>query len=99
MKPAREDNSIGLSHVTESKMIKHALDKAFQSDDHVIVEQYIPGREIRVAVIPQRVINNIDTPIDQPTVESDELYVTPFLEYLFKGENKIRTMDDKMDHD
>lgn len=38
VKPAREDNSIGLSHVTEPKMLKHALDKAFQSDDHVIVE-------------------------------------------------------------
>lgn len=99
VKPAREDNSIGLTHVKEPNMLKKALDTAFESDDHVIVEQYIPGREIRVAVIPQRVINNIDAPLDQPTVESEELYVTPFLEYLFPGESKVRSKESKMDHD
>lgn len=52
VKPAREDNSIGVTHVKNREMLQGALDKAFESDDHVIVEDYIPGREIRVAVVP-----------------------------------------------
>lgn len=69
------------------------------SDDHVLVEDYIPGREIRVAVIPQRVIDNIDKPLDSPSSESDELVVLPFLEYLFNGDVEIRTSEQKMDFD
>ena len=52
VKPAREDNSIGVTHVKTPDMLEAALDKAFESDDHVIVEDYIPAREIRVAVVP-----------------------------------------------
>jgi len=51
IKPAREDNSQGVSLVKTANTIPSALDKAFDKDDHVIVEEYIPGREIRVAVI------------------------------------------------
>jgi len=53
IKPAREDNSLGVSLVKELDKVNAALEKAFKLDDHVIVEEYIPGREIRVAVIPQ----------------------------------------------
>ena len=98
MKPAREDNSIGVTHVKTDDMLKQGLDHAFESDDHVIVEDYIPGREIRVAVVPKRVIDNIDRPIDSPTIESDELVVMPFLEYLFNGEEKIRSSESKYNH-
>ena len=80
-------------------MLKGALDKAFASDDHVIVEDYIPGREIRVAVVPQRVINNIDAVLDIPLEETDEIVVLPFLEYLFNGQDKIRVPESKLNHD
>lgn len=79
-------------------MLQGALDKAFESDDHVIVEDYIPGREIRVAVISQAVIDNIDAPMDTPSVDSDELVVLPFLEYLFNGKAEIRDPESKLNH-
>lgn len=53
VKPAREDNSIGLSLVKTSTVeeVAGALTKAFKNDEHILVEEYIPGRELRVAVM------------------------------------------------
>lgn len=53
VKPAREDNSIGLSLVrtSENEELAAALAKAFQHDSHILVEEYIAGRECRVAVL------------------------------------------------
>merc|ERR1719359_1734661 len=46
VKPAKEDNSIGLSLVKTDSLEKltEALSKAFSYDDHVLVEEYIAGR-------------------------------------------------------
>ena len=63
------------------------------------MEEYIPGREIRVAVIPQRVIDNIDSPFESQNIETDELVVMPFLEYLFPADREIRTPESKLNHD
>ena len=60
VKPAREDNSNGVTHVKKRKDLQAALDEAFKWDDKVLVEAFIPGREIRVAIVPQKVIDNID---------------------------------------
>jgi len=51
VKPAREDNSIGLSLVRTDDKLAAALSKAFQYDSHILVEEYIAGRECRVAVL------------------------------------------------
>mmetsp|Transcript_91512 Transcript_91512/g.267785 ORF Transcript_91512/g.267785 Transcript_91512/m.267785 type:complete len:405 (+) Transcript_91512:78-1292(+) len=53
VKPAREDNSIGLSLVKKGtpEDLSAALVKAFQYDDYVLLEEYIAGREIRIAVL------------------------------------------------
>jgi len=39
VKPAREDNSIGVGHVRTPDMLSAALNKAFAADDHVIIER------------------------------------------------------------
>lgn len=104
IKPAREDNSLGVGLVKDIDKLPAALVKAFEYDDHVLVEEQIPGREIRVAVIPQYVIDNIDTPLSTPLNKSNELVVMPFLEYLFKVNSEdvnseIRLPESKLQHD
>jgi len=73
VKPAREDNSNGVTHVKKRKDLKAALNEAFKWDDKVLVEQFIPGREIRVAIVPQKVIDNIDVELkyNAPAVKFD----------------------------
>ena len=47
VKPAKEDNSNGVSLCREEAEVLPALEKAFYYGEEVIVEEFIPGREIR----------------------------------------------------
>merc|ERR1719326_2369306 len=53
VKPNREDNSIGLTLVKTGTVeaVTAALSKGFQYDDQILVEEFIAGRECRVAVL------------------------------------------------
>lgn len=81
VKPAREDNSVGLSLVHHPDHLDTALLDAQRHNAGVIVEQYIPGREIRVAVIEV----------------GDELIVPAMLEYGVSHSHPMRTIEDKLE--
>lgn len=51
IKPATEGSSIGMSIISEKSKLSTALDTAFSSDSHVLVEKFIPGDELTVAVV------------------------------------------------
>lgn len=80
VKPNAEDNSLGVTLVYRSDQIPQALQAGFKHDDRVLVEAYIPGRELRVAVIER----------------DDQLYVPAMIEYLVSEDNPIRTVHDKL---
>ncbi len=80
VKPNSEDNSLGVTLVWEENQIKEALQQGFKYDDQLLVEEYIPGREIRVAVIEHQ----------------GELYIPSTIEYLVSEENPIRTVKEKL---
>ncbi|HWJ91904.1 MAG TPA: D-alanine--D-alanine ligase [Flavisolibacter sp.] len=50
VKPNNGGSSIGMSKVSEAGQLKAALEKAFQEDDQVLVEEMIQGREFTVGV-------------------------------------------------
>jgi len=85
VKPAREDNSIGLSLVKSNEDLAAALAKAFQYDNHVLLEEYIAGRECRVAVLEMADGSG-----------SVHLEVLPKIEYLLED---IRTSAHKLSTD
>ncbi|HET9139562.1 D-alanine--D-alanine ligase family protein [Actinophytocola sp.] len=51
VKPAREGSSIGVSKVEDWAELPAALDRARASDDKVLVEAAVPGREIDIGVL------------------------------------------------
>ncbi len=81
VKPAREDNSLGLSLVERPDQLGAAIVAAERYDAGVLVEQYIPGREIRVAVV------ELD----------GELVVPAMMEYGVSEDHPLRTVEDKLD--
>ncbi|UWR21611.1 hypothetical protein [Sulfitobacter sp. S190] len=81
VKPDSEDNSIGLSLVQDPADLPRALADAWACGDSVLVEQYVPGREIRVGVLD---ING-------------EARVLPILEYHVSEAHPIRRREDKVD--
>ncbi len=51
VKPASQGSSIGLSIVESEKQLKQAIEHAIGFDERIIIEEYIPGREITVGIL------------------------------------------------
>ncbi len=51
VKPCQEGSSVGVTIVVETGSISDALEKAFAYDTQILIEEYIPGREIQVGVL------------------------------------------------
>lgn len=51
VKPSNGGSSIGLDIVSNEKDLAKAIEDAFKYDDKLIIEEYIPGREITVGII------------------------------------------------
>ncbi|MFA4874302.1 MAG: D-alanine--D-alanine ligase [bacterium] len=51
VKPSREGSTINMTIVNDAKDLASALKIAEQSDNKILVEQYIPGREITVGIL------------------------------------------------
>jgi D-alanine-D-alanine ligase len=79
VKPASEDNSFGLSLVKTSS-VKDAADAlafAFKYDDRILVEEYIPGQEVRVACL------------EVEDGEGFRLAILPKIEYILEDVRKM----------
>ena len=59
VKPAREGSSIGMAKVTSAKQLATAIQDAFKYDNQVLLEQYIDGPELTVAVLQGQALPSI----------------------------------------
>jgi D-alanine-D-alanine ligase len=69
VKPCNEDNSRGITLVKREEDAEKAIEYAFSFDERVVVDEYIAGRELRVACIEE---------------EDGSLTVLPKIEYFLK---------------
>jgi len=81
VKPSTTENSLGISLVYHSSELEAAVDLAFSHSSQVVIEDFIPGREIRVGVI-----ENVD----------GDLIPLPPVEYKIE-QNSIRSFEDKLE--
>ena len=51
VKPSQEGSSVGVAIVSEEGQISAAMDRAFEYDPEILIEEYIPGREIAVGIL------------------------------------------------
>ncbi|MEM6760450.1 MAG: D-alanine--D-alanine ligase [Pseudomonadota bacterium] len=80
VKPDSEDNSLGISVVRDPGDAAEAVAHARRFADVVFVESYIPGRELRVAVVER----------------NGDLYVPAMTEYPVSEARPIREVEDKL---
>ncbi|MGD1841903.1 MAG: hypothetical protein ACFB0B_13565 [Thermonemataceae bacterium] len=80
VKPNCADNSEGLSLVKEKGALSEAIEKALSFDAEVLLEEFIPGRELRGAVIKQ----------------GEQYYTPAFIEYGVSQARPIREKEDKL---
>jgi D-alanine-D-alanine ligase len=51
VKPSKQGSTVGLSIVRDIGQLRAAIDEAAKYDDEVMVEQFIPGRELTVGIL------------------------------------------------
>lgn len=56
VKPVRQGSSVGLSLVRDGKDLREAVDRAFSVDCEILIEEYIPGRELTVGILGREVL-------------------------------------------
>lgn len=60
VKPRREGSSVGVVRVDNLEQLKRGIDNAAQYDRHVLVERFITGTEVAVAILDGRVLGAIE---------------------------------------
>jgi D-alanine-D-alanine ligase len=51
VKPSKQGSTVGLNVVKEPADLQAAIDEAFDFDDEVMIEKFIPGRELTVGIL------------------------------------------------
>jgi D-alanine-D-alanine ligase len=90
VKPSRQGSSIGLSIIEDPGFLPKALDLAFETDDKVIVQQYIKGRELTVAILDDQPLPVIEIVTTKKFFDYEAKYEKGFTDYIVPA---------KIDHD
>ncbi len=90
VKPARQGSSIGLSVIDNVARMHTALDLAFETDDKVIVQKYVNGRELTVAILDDKPLPVIEITTTNRFFDYEAKYEKGFTEYIVPA---------KIDHD
>jgi D-alanine-D-alanine ligase len=60
VKPANHGSSIGLSLVEDQSQLPAAIELAFKFDEHIIIQEYISGRELTVGILDESALPVIE---------------------------------------
>lgn len=82
VKPSREGSTINVSIVKGQKDLKPALEAAFESDDKIVVEKYIKGREVTIGVLNGRALTSLEVAPKSGFYDFESKYTKGKTEYL-----------------
>jgi len=88
VKPSNGGSSIGLNIVDNEQGLKDAIRDAFKYDDKLIIEEYIPGREITVGVMEDRALPIVEIVPKRKFFDFTAKYEKGFTEYIVPAEIK-----------
>ncbi len=88
LKPVTGGSSIGASKVDDADQAAEALDATLGTQPEMLIERYIPGRELTIACLGQR---PGDAPLVLPAIEIQPLTKSGIFDYEAKYDpNKVR---------
>ncbi len=94
VKPNNADNSDGVSLVRNEIELEKALEKAAEFDIEILIENFIPGRELRGAIVELERAFTI-LPFIEYGVHKDQPIRNPEDKLKFDGEGKLLDQSDK----
>jgi len=86
IKPAAEGSSIGVSIVKERSSAGAAMEQAAGFGKRIIVEKYIPGKEIQVGILNDRVLGSVEVRPLREFYSYEAKYTAGLTEYILPPE-------------
>lgn len=86
IKPAAEGSSIGVSIVKEPSSLRTAIEHAAGFGKRVIVEKYIPGKEIQVGILGDRILGAVEVRPKLEFYSYEAKYTAGLTEYILPPE-------------
>ncbi|MGH7198754.1 MAG: D-alanine--D-alanine ligase family protein [Candidatus Omnitrophota bacterium] len=83
VKPSRAGSSVGISIVSDARDYEKACEEAFHYDDTVLVEQYIPGRELTVGFLGNEALPVVEVIAQRKFYDYEAKYNDPGTRYEF----------------
>lgn len=81
VKPRREGSSVGVCKATNMKELTIAVQEAFLYDEGVLVERFVKGTEVAVALLDGKVLGSIEIVPDGELFDFGAKYRSPKTEY------------------
>lgn len=91
VKPSNGGSSIGLNIVNNEEHLKIAIDDAFRYGDELIIEEYIPGREITVGIIEDKALPIVEIVPKRKFFDFTSKYEKGMAEYIVPAEIEEKT--------
>ncbi|HLP16503.1 MAG TPA: D-alanine--D-alanine ligase [Bacteroidota bacterium] len=82
VKPNDQGSTVGLTIVKQMQEIPAAIDLAFRYSNSVMLEEYIPGRELTVAIVGDRVLPIIEIKPYEGIYDYQHKYTKGMTEYI-----------------
>ena len=82
VKPSREGSSVGLTKVNVEEELKSVVDFALESDDTVLIEEWLPGMEISVPVLDGEVLPAVQIIPDGEFYDYHAKYISDNTQYI-----------------
>ena len=83
VKPATEGSSVGVAIVKDKKAFQTALKKAFQYGDIVLIEKYIKGQEVQIAILDNKVLGGVEVRPSDEFYSYKAKYTAGSTQYIF----------------
>ncbi len=81
VKPATEGSTIGIAKASTETELRAAFDAAFALDSNVVVESFVDGRELTVAVLGNRALPVIEIVAPEGNYDYQNKYFTDVVKY------------------
>ncbi|MFA5100821.1 MAG: D-alanine--D-alanine ligase [Candidatus Omnitrophota bacterium] len=82
VKPVRQGSSIGLSIIDSSQQLGQALRLAFETDERALVQHYIEGRELTVAILDEKPLPIVEIVTTRKFFDYEAKYSQGFTDYI-----------------
>ncbi|NJD55024.1 MAG: D-alanine--D-alanine ligase [Nitrospirae bacterium] len=91
VKPATEGSSVGVEIVRNAKAFRAALNTAFRFGETVLIEKYIKGKEVQIAILDNAVLGGVEVRPSREFYSYEAKYTAGLTQYIFPPELDRRT--------